>query len=821
MGGGGKGGSKQTIYDYYMSLDYGVCHGPLDAYNEIVIKDKTAFVGPITADGAISVSKKKLFGGDDGEGGPVGIVEFYMGSYVQKMSSSLANRFGLTPDTAPGYRGLAHVFFRGGTLTDGTDTNGGTAEAPVTGFNGFGSIFQNLLSSSSGSSGKAGFRWTSNNPYMPSTSIRATRGSVGLSYDKYIWPITGVDDNGDYTIAASGDAFATSGEVDKTKLPDANPAGIIYEALVNADWGKGELTSTIDIDSFEAAAAILNGEHFGLSLKWMREDTIENFIGEILDHIKGVLFEHPSTGMWTLVLIRGGYDTSDIPSLSPSNADVTSIKTRLWGETINQIVVSYTDPESEETETVTSMNLANIAIQGGVRSEERDYHGIRNPYLALWVADRDVAESSRTLTSATVLVDRTGFDILPGSVLYFTWPEESITNMICRVMKIDYGNSKDRTIKLDIVQDIFASPPIVTNSVPQDPLYETVPTPEDVDQVLIMGVPLPPLIASGADVDALDAEYPASDIMFLANQSDFTPLDITVEGDVVRSNGATEVDTLRTFLPTPFDALGETWVPEVRSTIAGDVIDQMTGYDPTIGDIFVIGSTEAGHELVMLDTYNGGTDEWTVIRGLYDTVPQNWADTALIWRFEESNENVSPQAPTAGVDEDYTFLMRTEAGQLASADATPITHTPTARLHLPFRPANVSIDGNGFGHTAYTSAPTPSTITLTWENRNRLTEDAVATAWDDGDVTPEVGQTTTIRFRDASVANTLEHEVTGLTGTSHVFDLSDLSDYRHYTVEFLAVRDGLESYRAATATLEVAHFGWGNNFGYDYNESDG
>ena len=49
------------------------------------------------------IEKNELFGGDDGgEGGVSGTVEFFRGTFDQKMSGSLASRYGLTPDTAPG-----------------------------------------------------------------------------------------------------------------------------------------------------------------------------------------------------------------------------------------------------------------------------------------------------------------------------------------------------------------------------------------------------------------------------------------------------------------------------------------------------------------------------------------------------------------------------------------------------------------------------------------------------------------------------------------------------------------------------------------------
>jgi hypothetical protein len=61
----------------------------------------------------------------------------------------------------------------------------------------------------------------------------------------------------------------------------------------------------------------------------------------------------------------------------------------------------------------------------------------------------------------------------------------------------------------------------------------------------------------------------------------------------------------------------------------------------------------------------------------------------------------------------------------------------------------------------------------------------------------------------------------GLTGTSFNLNPNDFVTYRFYNVGFYAVRDGIESIQGATRFLEVERLGWGNNFGYDWNENDG
>ena len=49
MGGKG-GGSKYRVVDYFMSIHYGICHGPVDALLGIYIKERDAWPGKTAYD---------------------------------------------------------------------------------------------------------------------------------------------------------------------------------------------------------------------------------------------------------------------------------------------------------------------------------------------------------------------------------------------------------------------------------------------------------------------------------------------------------------------------------------------------------------------------------------------------------------------------------------------------------------------------------------------------------------------------------------------------------------------------------------------------
>ncbi len=949
-------GAKREVYDFLLSMDYGVCHGPVDRFNQIWVKDKPIWCGHAKEASEIAVRQPDLFGGDDAEGGVVGVVEVFTGDDEQKASESLASRLGRTVATMPGYRGLAHLFFRGG-----LPKSAGTGYAAVVGNNP-----GDRLPSPWGDSG-GGFRWTSNNPYMPGVKVSTTRipKTLDTTY-AYVWPITGRDETtGEWIVStpppeqnnaglwikngplgswqddpgtvvdlfslgispsmidlgqvsaqsgfsgfahmnnstdpASGSASVemaffgalSDGSIDFTNeivppgnpkvsdgmsfngnlsvatdvvtvppgaryvafrgvivltlpffstvdidsrnsttsypgfldnhcaldgglgvLPDANPAHIIHECLVNPEWGKGEDPANIDTASFNAAAATLYNEHFGLSMIWTRQTEIERFVQEVLDHIQAVLFVDPATGMWTLRLLRDDYDTTGMTELNPSNCRAKKRKRKAWGETINEINVTYTDPQTEKEATVTAHNLANIAIQGGVISETRNYYGVRNPYLAQELANRDVIASGYPLFSATIEVDRSQWDIRPGDVRPFSWPEDGISGMVVRVLSVDYSTPKSRTIKLEVVEDIFSLDQTVYSGGQTSAWSSGREAPSPLSAELALTAPLPTLLRNGYTLADVDDNYPSVGVLLMGSHDSAYVTDIQAHTAVTKGNGSTAIEAVATFPPVRSGFTTAALVPEVTSTLPGNLVSTVTAGQAEAGDLLMLGTSEAQHEIVMLDAYDSTTGEWTIVRGLYDTIPENWPAGTRVWEFPDGGSRRDPQDRAGGETVTYRLLPKMSEGRLAYGDATDLVYTATERPHLPFRPANCQIDGNGLGLADYTATGMPASVPVTWANRNRTSEDQIALRWDDANATPEPGQTTVLRILDDK--GTEANVITGLTGTSATLLPADFAGVEFGSIEFLAERGGLRSRTGARRAFDFRLGGYGRLYGQWY-----
>lgn len=68
-----------------------------------------------------------------------------------------------------------------------------------------------------------------------------------------------------------------------------NPAHILVECATNRDWGRQlTLDDDLNLDSYRAAADTLYEEGFGLCFRYNRQDGLDTFVQQILDHVGAV-----------------------------------------------------------------------------------------------------------------------------------------------------------------------------------------------------------------------------------------------------------------------------------------------------------------------------------------------------------------------------------------------------------------------------------------------------------------------------------------------------------------------------------------------------
>ena len=663
------GGSEIQVAEYRMSLHLGICAGPVDHISGIYGGEKEAWSGLLDEPGVININRDDLFGGIKKEGGMVGAVTFLPGREDQIMPEFLAAKLGKTAETCHAYRGTASIFLTE-QINVGGSLIGSTAGAIV-----------NIVSWLSGAFGSAadgarkGFYLAANNPYLKPIWAKVARASWGLDtrYAK-LWR-------------------------NETEF-DTNAAHIIFECLTDKVWGMGALPSSIDVGSFESAAYTLYNEGFGLSLMWSRSAKIEDFVAEILDHIEATLFINPRSGQLTLKLLRFDYDPDALPVFNNDNAVITNFARKHWGETINEIVVTWTNPKTEQEETTTAQDLANIAMQGGVVSDGRNYYGVRKADLAQALAERDLRAASYPLASCDIELDRRAWALLPGDVIKLESPEDNIGSIIMRVGPINYGQPGQGKISASLAEDVFSlataeyvtPPPTEHDDGAEDPA----PAAFDYEFTLPYFV-----VASALGPTAAEAlEYPTVYAGVLAGQTGADTASFDLVGTVVDTVGNVTVATLGTFIISSHATLADELVPEVLSVVESfSAVTQ--GEGPTLGGFVVIGDSdepESVVELAVIETIDG--DGYHLRRGILDTVPRTWPVGTEVWFVADTFIDSDQRAAFEEVE--YRIRTRTSRGTLPLADAPVEEVTLTERPHLPTRPAKVAfgVSSLPFGWTA-------------------------------------------------------------------------------------------------------------------------
>ena len=1008
----GKGGSKpkMRVTEYFCSVQYGLCQGPVDSLNRIRINEKIAWEGRVGSESIFEINKQKLYGGIKKEGGVQGYVVWQPGSFTQFCSETVAAKLGRTPANAPAYRGLANVMMTGKPSLKGEDApieeanDGGIQDSPISNF------FQLLIGSLFAGVGKEngkdsavgnrnGFYWGANQPYIwpcafhltriprgwypekaaivsgtttprsvhfaidnsgSMTAVRrntvkaafatlfsqlrqqidefglqinlginlwggttneriwnnatsanidaaetfiqnglnagaggtdftqAANGAVGFfdqslaqTLDRRImflitdgeptdgYPVSAAQSimsdlldrgSGSYSTAAgtavdcyavnieledtqyssahdnttgtdksltTGGAVPVIGEGDSTVLadlimdalgngnpPSANPAHMIYEALTDRSWGMGANSAALDDTSFRASADIFFNESFGLSMIWTQQQTIQSFVQEILDHVEANLYVDPSTGKFVLKPIRDDYDPETLEVFDESSCTIRDFQRRAPTEIVNEINLTWTNPDTEEEEVITQQDIGGIVVNNGeIISDNRNYYGIRDRRLAATVLARDLAAVTAPLATAEIEIDRSAWSYAPGSVLKLSSEEHDAEELVMRVAKINYGKPGDSKIVASLTQDIFsfARPQVVLP--PSTELDSGGKEPTLIEYVEFMTFNYFFTVNLVPPETTANVDYPDVFVGILASSLNTDVASIDVLGEVLDAAGNTYTEPTGTIMPVSRGQLAVAFEQEAETLTPG--FSSLTvGSGPTPGGFALIGledGTEQGRELVMFVENDGSN--WTIKRGILDTVPREWPIGTPIRFFGPGDFITDAELETAFAERDYKLAMQTTLGAFPESLAQTESYTPSERPYLPARPANVKVAGVGFGDVDASDLPD---VPVTWANRNRLTEDSQVLAWDDPGVTPEPGQLTKITILDADTRE-IVNEIADLPDESYTLPKASFGTATRAIVRVTSTRGGYESLQGHEIGITIAS-GYGFGYGLSYGE---
>ena len=714
------GSKKQTIgYRYFMGLHFGLCHGPIDAFLELRGGDRTAWSGLVTASQPIQVSAPGLWGGEKKEGGIEGTLDVMMGEPTQQANSYLA---GVIGGPMPAFRGMLSLVFRKGMV---------------------GAM----------------------NPYPKPWKFRVRRILKGWSGDGGAWyPEKAAIDLGGGTLAM-------------------NPAHIVYEALTNPSWGMGYPSGVLDPTSFTQAADVFHAEGMGLCFQWVRSDSIEGFIQDVMNHAGAVVAQDPRTGLFRLLPIRGGYVVSALPEfrrglnvLAVENFERAAIT-----ETVNELTVHFTEVSAGKPGLVTVQQLANIQAQGGVVSQSTNYQGIPTAGLATRVALRDLAARSQPLCKVRLTTDRSAYGTLPGEVIRWSDSKLGIVDMPMRVLQVNYGTLTDGAITLDLAEDVYGLP--LTGYLAQQP--------DGWEEPPLAPLPSPAVEAFEIPYVALHRGEGASVVNALDADAGFLGM------AAARPTGVNYGFLLYTRIGTADYAetgIGD-WAPGGPLLTGIDADDTLLTLDPpkgldqvSVGDLGMLG-TGADAELVRVDAVNVAGGTVTVGRGCGDTVAHAWPLGTRLWVIEDGAAGSATEFAT-GETVDAKALTQGADGVLALNLAPTDSVTMAQRQARPYVPGRFRINGEAAPIYLF------GALTVTWAHRDRVLQADQLVDQEAASVGPEAGTTYTMRtYLDGILVNTQA----GLATTTAIFTPAANGAVR---IELEAVRDGLVSWQKHVRTFD-------------------
>lgn len=618
----------------------------------------------------------------------------------------------------------------------------------------------------------------SNNPYPKPWSFRVQRATAG-------WQ------NNNPWYSAKAQVVLSNG------AKAMNPAHIVYEVLTNSDWGMGYPAGIIDTAAFQASADQLYSEGFGLCLLWLRTDTIESFLQLVMDYVGGVLVQSKTTGLFQFNLIRGGYNISSLPVITEDNViELTSLEAGSITGATNEVVVNWFDPTMNANRTTTVQALGAIQAQGVVVSTSKDYPGIASNDLAARVAQRDLRAVSVPLKRVTLKLDRSAYAFLPGGLFVLNFPDESINQMVFRIGQVDYGTLQQGYVTVTAIQDIFSLPDttyvVVQNTgwtIPdQTPTASPYQQPVEVDyRTLYIRMTAGDLaqLASNAGYAGLLASRPSGLATYYQMWTAVYPAQYVQHGQ----DDFCPTGTIQSNI-NPFDTS--------ITILAGIDLDIVQVPCAALIDSEIVNVTA-------LDPIAGTA---TIARGCVDTVPVAHAAGARIWFFDNYLGSDEVQYYTGETVKQRALTETSRGGTLSLGLAPDENVTIAGRQAMPYPPAYLQVNGTRWDQVTEISG----SLSLSWRERNRLTQQDQLIDNTQATVTPESGTTYTITLKDGS--GTGFATFTGISGTSWTWPTPDDT---HSTIQIVvtAVRGGISSWQSQTlpATPRV---GYGLNYGNDY-----
>ena len=572
--------------------------------------------------------------------------------------------------------------------------------------------------------------------------------------------------------------------VTATGIETMNPAHIIYQALVDDRMPLCFGTAQLSDSSFRAAADVYFAEGLGLCLAWTQQTTIGDFIQQVLEHCRSLLYVDPTDGLFNLKPLRADYDPDALAVYDEATIIAYESFTGASADELTSTVeVVYRDVETAQDSTVTVQNLGLLQQQFGAPTETVQLPGLPTADLAARAAQAILDEKSLPLKRHRVRLTRAAAGLKPGDVIKFSWAKLGISESIVRVLAVNRGTLRDGAVVIEAIDDVFGFP-LTSYIAPQPVGYEPFdPAPVPIVQQAVIELPYwtaalyeGSAFANGVDVDsgylAPLAARNASNAQVYRIYSRIDPADF-------------EDQDIGNFVP--YAAL-DAAIDEQATTL--ELVDDIDLDQVEVGDLAILDTGRATEEWVLVTGVTISPPSVEVSRAVLDTTARSHdAGTTVFFADGFASQDSTERA--TGQEVDFKLATISTGGELDIDLATEISGETDQRIARPYPPGNVAINGEAWPTTL------SGALTVTWAHRDRLQQTAYVVEQSEGDIGPEAGTTYNVYAYDVTTDMLLDSD-TGLTGTSWSPTVPDAFPLR---IEIETERDGITSWQAQIRTF--------------------
>jgi len=311
-------------------------------------------------------------------------------------------------------------------------------------------------------------------------------------------------------------------------------------------------------------------------------------------------------------------------------------------------------------------------------------------------------------------VNRDLFRLMPGDCFKFSYADNNISNMICRVLTVSEEELESEDITIVAVEDSYGIANPITEY--DEPVIPSIVLP---DYTIVYFTNQKVIEAPYDLADNLDAFY----VIPMAGRT--SSLDLGFEFNISNDGGSsyTMIDDTENLVP--------------YGTLVGSYPDSTLTIDNELGftinfvnDVQQISSCSfsqalsgsinvalLGNEIIFFQTITlvSGTQYKidTVIRARMDTVKQTHADGTAFYFLEGTLETETQTGIVSGVSRDFKLVPYNELFYGTVASATNINLPITGRSQIPYIPVNLIANGEA-SHAKYTAD-----IVYEWSPRKR------------------------------------------------------------------------------------------------------